>query len=90
MYSKNWLIIKDDSKRTYEICGQSSNANAFTNKIFGMQRAGMNVSFVTPPVTNKSSSKEMIAVSNYTKEEGLHERLLAEFREITMRSMDEW
>ncbi|WP_276372768.1 hypothetical protein [Chryseolinea sp. H1M3-3] len=90
MYSKFWLIIKDDSKRTFEVCGQASSDNAFTNKTYAMQRAGMNVSSVTPPVTNKTSSKGLIKITGYTQEDGLHERLLNEFRTITMRSADEW
>ncbi len=90
MYSKFWLIIKDDSKRTFEVCGQASSDNAFTNKIYGMQKAGMNVSGVTPPVTNKTSSRDLIKIIAYTKEEGLHERLMNQYREITMRSEDHW
>ncbi len=90
MYSKFWLIIKDDSKRTFEVCGQASSDNAFTNKTYAMQRAGMNVSCVTPPVTNKTSSKGLIKITGYTQEEGLYERILNQFRAITMRSADEW
>lgn len=90
MYSKYWQIIKDDSKRTFEVCGQASSENAFTNKTYGMQKAGMNVSCITPPVTNKSSSKELIKIIGYTKEDGLHERLLNQYREITMRHTDHW
>ena len=50
MFSKFWQVIKDDSKRTFEVCGQCSSENSFTNKIYGMQKAGMNVSGITPPV----------------------------------------
>lgn len=89
MYSKNWQIIKDDSKKTFEICGLETNTNHFTNSVHGMQRAGMNVSCMTPPVTNKNSNKESVKVSGYTKEEGLLERLLKQHREITMGSIDE-
>lgn len=90
MYSKYWLIIKDDSKKTFEVCSQASNENSFTNNIYAMQKSGMNVSCITPPVTNKSSSKDLIKIIGYTKEEGLQERLLKEFRGITMKSADEW
>lgn len=90
MYSKCWEIIKDDSKKTFEVCGQAANNNLFTNNTHGMQRAGMNVSCATPPVTNKNSNKESIKITNYTKEDGLHERLLKEYREITRKSIDEW
>ncbi len=86
MYSRLWQIIKDDSKRTFEVCGQVSNTNSFTNKTYAMQRSGMNVSCVTPPVTNKTSSKDLIKITGYAKEDGLYERLLQEYREITMRS----
>jgi hypothetical protein len=55
-----------------------------------MQRAGMNVSYATPPVTNKNSNKDAIKIIGYTKEDGLHERLLKEYREITKKSFDEW
>lgn len=90
MYSKYWLIIKDDSRKTFEVCGQASNENSFTNNIYAMQKSRMNVSCITPPVTNKSSSKDLIKIIGYTKEEGLQERLLKEFRGITMKSADEW
>lgn len=90
MYSICWQIIRDDSKKTFEICGQESNINFFTNSIHGMQKAGMNVSCMTPPVTNKSSSKGAIKIIGYTKEDGLHERLLNEYREITRRHFDQW
>ena len=90
MYSKCWEIIRDDSKRTFEICGQATNNNSFMNSTHAMQKAGMSVSCLTPPVTNKTSSKEKIIISGYKKEVGLHDRLLKEFREITMRSIDPW
>jgi hypothetical protein len=91
MITKFWQIIRDDSKRTFEVCGQVSNDNSFTNKVYGMQKAGMNVSGMAPPVTNKTSSKNLIKITGYTKEDGLYERLLRQFRELTMPSMDdEW
>lgn len=89
MNIKYWQIIKDDSKRTFEVCGQITNENLFTNKTYAMQKAGMNVSCITPPVTNKSSSKEAIKIVGYTKEDGLHERLLSQYSEI-IRSIDQW
>ncbi len=90
MYSKNWMVIKDDGKRTFEVMGQATNTNPFTNEIHGMQRAGMNVSYATPPVTNKTSSKNLVKIANYTKEEGLYERLQKEFGEITRKSYNEF
>jgi hypothetical protein len=90
MYSKNWQVIKDDTKRTFEVCGQGSNTNSFTNKTHAMQKAGMNVSCMTPPVTNRASSKEMIKITGYTVEVGLYDRLLKEHLEITLRASEEW
>ena len=90
MITKFWQILKDDSTRTFEVCGQVSNENSFTNKTYAMQRAGMNVSCMTPPVTNKNSSKGLVKVTGYTKEDGLQERLLKKFREISMTAGEEW
>ncbi|HYC86164.1 MAG TPA: hypothetical protein VEB86_13120 [Chryseosolibacter sp.] len=78
-----WQIIKDDSKRTFEVIGREKNTNPFTNEVYGMQRAGMVVSCVTPPVTNKNSSKDLIKFTGYTKEEGLYLRLQNKYRELT-------
>lgn len=89
MYSKFWQIIKDDSKRTFEVCGQATSENAFSNRTYAMQKAGMNVSCVIPPVTNKTSSKDLIKIVGYTKEDGLLNRLLKEYQDITMRYMDD-
>lgn len=86
MYSKTWQVIKDDAKRTFEVCGHTTNTNAFTNEVYAMQRAGMNVSCITPPVSNKESSKDLVKVTNYTKEEGLYARLKLRYREIVMQS----
>ena len=54
-----------------------------------MQKAGMNVSGITPPVTNKTSSKDLIKITGYTKEDGLQQRLLKQFQQITMPPMDD-
>lgn len=89
MNIKYWLIIKDDTKRTFEVNGPETNDNFFTNKIYAMQKAGMNVSGVTPPVTNKTSSKGIIKIAGYTKEDGLYNRLVALHAEI-LRSIDHW
>jgi hypothetical protein len=82
MHTKFWLIIKDDSKKTFEVTGQASNDNAFTNKVYGMQRSGMNISSVVLPVTNKTSSKDMVKFIGYTKEVGLYERIQKEHAKI--------
>lgn len=90
MYSRSWQVIKDDSKRTFEVCGQSNNTNAFTNEVYGMQRAGMNVSCITPPVSNRESSKDLVKVPNYTKEDGLYNRLQLQYKQIIMRSYEDF
>jgi len=90
MYSKFWLIIKDDTKRTFEVCGQDANTNSFTNKTYAMQRSGMNVSCVTQPITNRTASKDFIKFTAYTREDGLYDRLLKEYRAITMGGVNDW
>lgn len=87
MITRFWLIIKDDSRKTFEVLGQESNTNSFTNRTYAMQRVGMTVSGVTPPVTNKTSSKGLIKIAGYSLEEGLHERLLADYKK---RSREEY
>lgn len=84
-----WQIIRDDAKRTFEVCGQITNENYFTNKTHAMQKAGMNVSCMTPPVTNKTSSKDLIKITGYMKEDGLQARLLRQYSQI-IRSTDQW
>jgi hypothetical protein len=81
---KFWLVIKDDAKRTFEVCGQAANTNAFSNEVYAMQRAGMNISGTTPPLSGKNSFKEMITVTSYSKEPGLYNRLKKEFLKITL------
>lgn len=88
MYSRLWQVIKDDSKKTFEVCGQTSNSNAFTNSVYAMQRSGMNVSYITPPVTNQRAHKEAIKITGYALETGLHDRLTKEYRDITMKGVD--
>ena len=55
-----------------------------------MQKAGMHVTAVVLPVTNKNSSKEVIKFVGYTREDGLYEKLLQQHRELTARTFDEW
>ena len=88
MYSKFWLVIKDDAKRSFEVCGQASADNAFTNKVYGMQRSGMNISCVVLPVTNKTSSKEVVSIDGYSLERGLYERLQDEHRRMMREGID--
>jgi hypothetical protein len=90
MYTRSWQVIKDDTKRTFEVCGQSDNTNAFTNEVYGMQRVGMNVSGITPPVTNKESSKDLVKIVGYKKEDGLYAKLQLQYKEIVMKSYDDF
>lgn len=90
MYSTCWQIIRDDLKKTFEVCGQDSNTNHFTNAVHGMQKAGMNVSYLTTPVSGKHSSKSVIKVDGYTKEDGLQARLLKEYALISRKEFDDW
>lgn len=88
MYSKNWLILKDDAKKTFEICGQETNTNAFMNRTIGMQRLGMMVSAITPPISNTNSNRTSVRVPGYTPEEGLEARLMNQYRALMMGPMD--
>jgi hypothetical protein len=90
MYTKNWHVIRDDSKRTFEVVTASMSENAFTNKTQAMQRDGMNVSFVLLPVSNKNASKAAVKISGYLKEDGLYDRLLLQHKEIGRRNVEEW
>ena len=84
-----WLVIKDDTKRTFEVIGQERNTNSFTNKTYAMQRAGMNVTGVVLPVTGKNFSKDVIGFIGYSKEEGLYQRLENQLRDVTLGAIDE-
>lgn len=90
MYTKNWHVIRDDSKRTFEVVTNSMSENAFTNKTQAMQRDGMNVSFVLLPVSNKNASKAAVNLTGYTKEDGLYDRLLKQHAEIGRKNIEEW
>lgn len=88
MYSKFWLVVRDDTARTFEVCGQDESANYFTNGIHGMQKAGMSVTGMTPPVGGKLSNKESIKVIGYTIEVGLYDRLRKEYNELSRKLYD--
>jgi hypothetical protein len=90
MYTKNWLVIRDDSKRTFEVVTVSMSENAFTNKTQAMQRDGMNVSYVLLPVSNRNASKAAVKISGYLKEDGLYERLLKQHADIARKNIEEW
>ncbi|MFN8314472.1 MAG: hypothetical protein U0289_16830 [Cyclobacteriaceae bacterium] len=88
MYTKCWQIIRDDRKKTCEVVGPETNLNHFTNMVHGMQKLGMSVSCLTPPVSNKTSSKDRVQVQGYTREEGLFDRLVKEYRQKTSKDFD--
>ncbi len=90
MYTKNWLIIRDDRKRTFEVVTLPLSENAFTNKVIAMQREGMQVTSVILPVTNKNASKDHIKFLDYTREDGLYERLLKQHLQLIQQSLGEF
>ena len=90
MYTKSWHVIKDDSKRTFEVVVNDMSENAFTNKTHAMQKDGMNVSCVLLPVTNKIASRTSVKIIGYAVEEGLYTRLLKQHQEIIQRNIDLW
>ncbi len=90
MITKYWLIIKDDAKKTFEVCGQTTNDNSFSNKTYAMQKANMNVSCMAPPVTNKTSSKDLIKIIGYSKEDGLLERLSKQYSVIALGAAEDY
>jgi len=86
MTHKLWLIIKDDSKRTFEVIGQAGNENSLVNKTYAMQRVGMNVSCVTPPITSNNASKGLVKITGYLAESGLYDRLQKQYSELLRQS----
>ncbi|GHN02042.1 hypothetical protein WSM22_35310 [Cytophagales bacterium WSM2-2] len=90
MYTKSWLIIRDDTKRTFEVVTQNESENSFSNKVIAMQREGMLVTSVILPVTNKNASKNHITLTGYIKETGLYERLLKRHQEINRQNSGEF
>lgn len=90
MNFKNWFIIRDDHKRTFEVVTQSLSENAFTNKVIAMQREGMQVTSVVLPVTNKNASKEHIKFLDYIQEDGLYERLSKQHLQLIQKGFAEF
>ena len=80
MYTRSWQIIRDDSKKTFEVQGQESNTDHFANLVHGMQKAGMTVTAMFLPVTNQYPSKDKITFSGYKTESGLYDRLMKDYR----------
>jgi hypothetical protein len=81
MYTRSWQIIRDDTKKTFEVLGQESNTDHFLNQVHGMQRQGMNVSAVILPVTNRHASKDAIQFTGYRIDDGLYARLTKEYQD---------
>ncbi|MFM8833213.1 MAG: hypothetical protein ACKOEV_06215, partial [Cytophagales bacterium] len=75
--------------RTFDVTGPETNTNHFTNSVHGMQRAGMNVSCSTPPLTNQTISKEKIKIPGYVREPELYERLVKAQRAILLKSIEQ-
>jgi hypothetical protein len=90
MYTKSWMVIRDDAKKTFEVCGLTDNTNHFENSVHGMQKAGMNVSCMILPVTTKTASKETIKVVGYRAEQGLHARIMKAYAEKTRHDFEQW
>lgn len=90
MYSRSWLIIRDDKTKTFEVCGQESNTDHFTNMVHGMQRHGMLVTAVLLPVTNKFSNKQGIQQTGFRPEEGLYDRLMKDYQDRVKGDLDDW
>jgi len=90
MYTKSWLVIRDDNKRTFEVVTQHVSENAFSNKVIAMQRQGMRVTSVLLPVTNSHASKDHIKFVGYAKEDGLYERLLKQHMELIQQNLGEF
>lgn len=90
MYTRSWLVVKDDGRRTFEAVTANLTENAFTNKVYAMQRDGLNVSYVLLPVTNRQASRESIRVTGYQYEEGLYDRLLKQHQDLLLRQADDF
>jgi hypothetical protein len=89
MYSRSWQIIRDDTKKTFEVQGQESNTDHFLNLVHGMQKLGMTVTAVVLPVTNRHASKESIQFTGYRRDDGLYQRLMQEYQQ-KMRGDSIW
>lgn len=90
MYTKNWHVIKDDTKRTFEVVINAMSENAFTNKTHAMQKNGMNVSCILLPVTNKNASRSSVKLVGYAPEEGLYARLEQQYNQIVQGNIEDW
>lgn len=90
MLAKSWLVIKDENTRTFEVVTDGLSENAFSNKVIAMQREGLNVTPVLLPVSNRHASKEHIAFTGYTREEGLFTRLQQQHAKLIQQKFGDW
>jgi hypothetical protein len=90
MYTRSWQIIRDDSKRTFEVLGQESNSDHFNNLVHGMQKLGMQVTAMLLPVTNQYASKDAIKYTGYVTEVGLYDRLMKDYRSRITEGSGAW
>lgn len=79
-----WEIIKDDTAKTFEVIGLSTNDTGITKRTCEMIEAGRTVRCETVPstISNLEISRKYIAIG-YTPEKGLFSRLKTEFRAMT-------
>ncbi len=90
MYTRSWQIIRDDRKKTFEVLGQETNSDHFSNLVHGMQKLGMQVTPMLLPVTNQYASKDAIRYSGYTPEVGLYDRLMKDYRARISEGSGAW
>ncbi len=84
-----WQIIKDDSKRTFDIIGKAHDDTLLTNNVCEMIKSGMSVQCTTPPYTGNESEDDL-AIPGYKKEPGLYQRLVREYETKTRKSLRMW
>jgi hypothetical protein len=90
MFTKSWLVIKDDQARTFEVVTADISENAFSNKVIAMQRERMTVTSILLPLSNRHASKDHISFTGYTREEGLWARLLKQHQQLIQQNLGEW
>jgi hypothetical protein len=82
-----WLMVIDDSTRTFEIFGKSADDTLLTNNTIKMQKAGFQVRCQAPDV---SYSKEDIVIHGYTHEDKLYSRLINAYQKRTGETLNQW
>jgi hypothetical protein len=82
-----WEIFIDDTSRTFEVLGSSTDDTLLTNNTVEMWRAGFKVRCQTPDI---SIPKEEIKIAGYKQVEKLYSRLIREYEELTTKSLRLW